>query len=285
MRCPSCSSTVTGERRFCPSCGTPLNVSTGTRVGAAARGGGDTPGTTAATAGTPGPAASASPFTRLMTDPPATAPVDVPVDLPVHVPVDVPDGIAYDEEEVVARQERTTRVLPVDPAGAPHTTARAGDTGRRTGRGLGDRLAPAGDAVRRRARDAADRYRHATADVRLALVGTVLTVVAFLALPYADEAGTAARLGARLWWRPIAAVVATVLLAAATKAGKAGRTAADRLLAAVTVAAVGATEAGLVGLFSGDAAGARIGYYVMLAGLVMVLVAAVRAARRHCGTP
>ncbi len=271
MRCPSCSSTVTGERRFCPSCGTPLNVSTGTRVGAAARRGGDASGTTAAT---PGPAASASPFTRLMTDPPATMPVDTPGSAAVH------DGAAYDEEEVVARQEGTTRVLPVDTGDAPGTTTRRSNTSRPSGHGIGDRLAPAGDAVRRRARDAADRYRHAPADVRLALVGAVLTVVAFLALPYADEAGSAAGLGGRLWWRPIAAVVATVLLASAAKGG---RTAADRLLAAVTVAAVGATEAGLVGLFSGDAAGARIGYYVMLAGLVMVLVAAVRAARRHCG--
>jgi hypothetical protein len=141
-----------------------------------------------------------------------------------------------------------------------------------------------------------------------------VTVLSFLALPYADDTGTAANVGGRLWWRPIAAVVAANLLATTLRiraaratsgdtgtgagpgaaaggdapgagndaAHRAGGTV-DRLLAALVVAAVGATEAGLVGLFSGDTARTRIGYYGMLAGLVTVLVASARAARRRCG--
>jgi hypothetical protein len=163
------------------------------------------------------------------------------------------------------------------------------------GPGLRDRLAPAGAAVGRRADELADRYRTAPPDVRLALIGTVVVVLSFLFLPYAAGTGSAAGHAARLWWRPLAAVVATVLLATTLRprrrtTGTPGTSthtssSTDRLLAALVIATVGATEAGLVGLVSGDAEGARIGYYGMLAGLVTVLFATVRAARRRCGAP
>jgi hypothetical protein len=180
-----------------------------------------------------------------------------------------------------------TQVLP-DPATVRAGTRADGRSGAPAG-GWRERLAPAGDAVRRRAGDLADRYRTAPGDVRLALVGTAITVVAFLLLPYARNDGTAAELGGRLWWRPIAAVAATVLLATTLRAraadGDRPATASgvDRLLTAVVVATVGVTEAGLVGIVSGGAHGVRAGYYGMLAGLLLVLVATVRAARRRCG--
>jgi hypothetical protein len=201
----------------------------------------------------------------------------------------------YPDDPARPVEARTTQVMEVDTA---PPAGRANAAAGRSGTPWRERLAPAGAAVRRRAGDLTDRYRTAPRDVRLALVGAVVTVVSFLLLPYAAGTGSAVDLGGRLWWRPLAAVAAAVLLAttlsrapnatttnrAATATATATGTtnAVDRLLAAVVVATVGATEAGLVGLVSGDADGARIGYYGMLAGLVTVLVAALRAARRRC---
>jgi hypothetical protein len=213
--------------------------------------------------------------------PSPTAPVDVPL----------AGTDPYPDDPARPIEARTTQVMEVDTA---PPAGRANAAAGRSGTPWRERLAPAGAAVRRRAGEFTDRYRTAPRDVRLALVGAVVTVVSFLLLPYAAGTGSAVDLGGRLWWRPLAAVAAAVLLAttlsrapnatttnrAATASGTTN--AVDRLLAAVVVATVGATEAGLVGLVSGDADGARIGYYGMLAGLVTVLVAALRAARRRC---
>jgi hypothetical protein len=173
---------------------------------------------------------------------------------------------------------RTTTVLEV-PTAEPAGYADAG----RSGLPWRRRLAPAAAAVRQRADVLAGRYRAAPRDVRLALVGSVVTVVSFLLLPYAARAGSAFEVGGRLWWRPLTAVAATILLATTLRPA-APVNLLDRLVAAVVVATIGATEAGLVGLVSGDANGARIGYYGMLAGLVTVLFATARAARRR-GAP
>lgn len=258
MRCPTCTSDVADGRRFCPSCGTPLAVTVGAAARATTSEGGDAP---------PEP-----PTRRLDVPEPAAG---MPGPDARGADAAAFDGPPYPDE-----------VTPTIVTRPPGATGRDHD---RHGPNARERLAPAGNAVRRRARAAADRYRAAPADVRFALVGAVLTVVAFLVLPYATRVGTAAHLGGRLWWRPLAAVLATVLLATAgdrdredgrDRAGGDGGY--DRALAAVVVAAIGATEAGLVGIFSGATENARLGYYAMLAGLVTVLVATVRAARRRC---
>ena len=280
MRCPSCSSTVADGRRFCTSCGTPVAAPAGARVGAAAR-------------TEPRPDARTGARTGARSEAPTAA---------VRTPGPYDRRYDYDEEEVVARDERTTQLL--EPVGPDPSAA---SRGRRTG-DAGAALGRAGDAVRRHAGHAADRFGAAPAEVRLAMVGTAVTLLSFLALPYGDGTGTAADHGARLWWRPVAAIVATILLATTLRArdgvrngGRNGGSdgardgdgerlerperaggAVDRLLAALVVATVGATEAGLVGLFSGDTEHARVGFYGLLVGLVIVLVATVRAARRRC---
>lgn len=284
MRCSSCSSTVADGRRFCPSCGTPAATSGGARVGAAARP--DSSSTRTAANGTPSA--------------PSGNPPTAQFEIPAAGPYD--QRYEYDDEEVVAREERTTQLLePVateDRGPSAPRGPRAADAGAALGR--------VGDAARRHAGRAAHRFGAAPAEVRLAMIGTAVTLLSFLALPYGDGTGTAADHGARLWWRPVAAIVATILLATTLRVrGKSADAAADadsdahdasadasrseraggavdRLLAAVVVATVGATEAGLVGLFSGDTEHARIGFYGLLAGLVVVLVATVRAARRRC---
>lgn len=211
--------------------------------------------------------------------------------LPDTAEIVLPDaGTEYDKKDT-AREDGPTRLLPtVEAAEEPApASARAHEAGAALGR--------AGKALRRHAERAADRFGASPVEVRVAMVGATVTVVSFLVLPYAHNTGTAAELGGRLWWRPIAAVLAMVLLAttlrprirrgtaAPVTAGDGAshvRSTVERLLAALVIATVGATEAGLVGLFSGDSRGTRIGYYGMLAGLVMVLVAAARAARRRC---
>jgi hypothetical protein len=290
VNCPSCSSEVATDRRFCPSCGTPLSTGVRTGTGARAEGGADVG--RARTAGillpdgvdsTPGQVTGVSDVTGVAggrAEPYPAEPYAAPT---AHAAPTAPTGRAADPAG-------TTRILAVDP---PTGGRMASEVPRADGRhdGLGDRLAPAGDAVRRRARALTDRYRAAPADVRLALVGAVVTVVGFLLMPYAAHLGTAAAIGGRLWWRPLAAVVATVLVATAAAPSATSTTATtsgtarggmDRLLAAVVVATAGATEAGLVGIVSGDADRARLGYFAMLAGLVVVLFATVRAARRRC---
>jgi len=275
VRCPSCSSTVTDGRRFCPSCGTPL----GATVGAGARVGAVAGTVSSATPDTPAGTARRAPLGE---DAPGTATIVLPdAGDDARAAHDPGAYDANDAEEVVAREERTTQVL-APAVEESRRTARAADAGAALGR--------AGEAVRRHAGRAADRFGAAPVEVRVATIGAAVTVLSFLALPYSGD-GAAASVGGRLWWRPIAAVVATVLLATTLRARPRRATdataahagsAVDRLLAALVVATVGATEAGLVGLFSGDTRGVRIGFYGMLAGLVTVLVAAVRAARRRC---
>jgi hypothetical protein len=303
VRCPSCSSPVADGRRFCSTCGTPLSVT----VGAAARataatstplstnggdarpgaaGGlvlpsGDTAGPTDSGLGTgldsrAGTAFGTDVGTGVGTGEEAgsegAASVADPT-APVAVPGTFAGAEPYPDDPARPIDARTTQVMEVD------TASPAGAAAGRSGTPWRERLAPAGDAARRHARELAGRYRAAPRDVRLALVGAVLTVASFLLLPFAAGTGSAVEIGGRLWWRPLAAVVATVLLATARRAGNA----AERFLAAVVIATIGATEGGLVGLVSGDADGARIGYYGMLAGLAVVLFAAVRAARERCG--
>ena len=204
---------------------------------------------------------------------PVAAPGAVTGAAPGAVPGTFAGADPYPDDPARPNDARTTQVMEVETA-PPAGNAAAG----RSGTPWRERFAPAGDAARRHARELAGRYRAAPRDVRLALVGSVLTVASFLLLPFAAGTGSAVEIGGRLWWRPLAAVAATVLLATARRTGNA----AERFLAAVVIATIGATEAGLVGLVSGDADGARIGYYGMLAGLVVVLFAAVRAARDRC---
>ena len=153
----------------------------------------------------------------------------------------------------------------------------------------GDRVAPAARAARDGARRWADRFEAAPLEVRVAAVGAVITVLSFLLLPYADGLGQPVELAGRLWWRPITAIAATILLASTLRRPRARTPQAtdevprhtDALIAAVAVAAAGVTEAGLLGLVTGDIVRPRVGFYGMLLGLVLVVVAAIRAARRR----
>jgi hypothetical protein len=282
VRCPSCSSAVTDGRRFCPSCGTPVAAATAARVGAAA-----SPAAAArpqsSTAGTP----TGTPLGTPTATPAGTASGNAPAAATAAMP-----AVPYPDEPVADTQRTAHLVTPADAGADPR--GRAGAT-----------LERAGDALRRSASRAADRFGAAPVEVRAALVGTAVVLLAFVLLPYGADGRTAAAVGGRLWWRPVAAVVATFLLATTLRhrttapddagTGTTGRTdgtdrtdrtggTADRLLAALVVATIGATEAGLVGLFSGDTGRTRAGYYVILAGLVTVLVATTRAARRRCRT-
>jgi hypothetical protein len=169
-----------------------------------------------------------------------------------------------------------TRVLTVDePLARPAPAAqpvRAGAPLDRRGRSVAD--------GGREAADRAVRWWHSVGlEVQLALVGTALALVGFFLLPFAVGVGTAAEVGGRVWWRPITAVVATILLATALRPGvdPAGRQ--TRVTTAVALAAAGATEAGLLGIFTGNGRGLRAGYWVMLVGLVIVLVATFLATR------
>jgi hypothetical protein len=139
-------------------------------------------------------------------------------------------------------------------------------------RDVGDRLAGAADVAR-------DRVARLDGNARLAWAGAIVTALGFLLLPYARNGDTAVELGGRLWWRPILAVTAAVLLTTATR----GRWLSTTLVAAVAIAAAAVTEAGLFGLVSSGTAGARVGFFGMLLGCALVIVAAVRAAARRIG--
>lgn len=154
-----------------------------------------------------------------------------------------------------------------DPDGS--TTAVLPPVGRTHEPGLGDRLA-----------DAGARVRHLDLDARLAWIGAGLTTLAFLVLPYSGSRGPAAEIGGRMWWRPILAIAAAALVTAASRRLDAGRLA----IAGVAVASAAATEAGLFAIVSRGSANLRVGFFLILAGTVLVLVAAVRAAARRCAT-
>lgn len=184
---------------------------------------------------------------------------------------------------------------PAEASETGHTTVLSGPpvTGSaRTsgaGTGPGERLAPAARVARDRAQRWADRFGAAPVEVRLAVVGAAVTVLSFLLLPYAEGFGRPVELSGRLWLLPIAAVGATVLLATTLRRPRTSGTATgddvprhtDALLAAVVVATAGVVEAGLLGLLTGVVDRPRAGFYGMLLGLVVVAVAAVRAARRR----
>jgi hypothetical protein len=104
-------------------------------------------------------------------------------------------------------------------------------------------------------------------------------LIAFFLLPYADLVGTAAQHGGRVWWRPITAVTATVLLVLALRREIPAAGAQARIVSALALAAAGATEAGLLGLVTGNGKGLEAGYYVMLLGMVVVLAATFLATR------
>lgn len=147
-----------------------------------------------------------------------------------------------------------------------------GDIDTERGGDLGDRLADVSSAARR-------RVALLDGNARLAWIGAALTALAFLVLPYAGKRGPAVELGGRLWWRPILVVAAAILVTAATR-GLTFDAIAPAGVAAVAVASAAATEAGLFGLVSTTTANLRIGFYVMLLGAVLALVAAVRAVMR-----
>ncbi|HVE99707.1 MAG TPA: hypothetical protein VNA12_11070 [Mycobacteriales bacterium] len=191
-----------------------------------------------------------------------------------------------------------TRAIELDPAPEPYpaeppaaapTTVLAGSSAAPSGPSASDRMAPAADAARERARELAGRFGSAPLEVRLALVGAVVTVLSFLLLPYADGVGRPVEISGRLWWLPIAAVAAAALLASTLRGLRRRSTQpadevprhTDALLAAVVVATAGVIEAGLLRLVTNDVVRPRAGFYGMLIGLVLVVVAAVRAARRR----
>ena len=133
---------------------------------------------------------------------------------------------------------------------------------------LGDRLA-----------EARERVGRVDLNVRLAWIGAGLTVLAFLVLPYAGSRGPGVEVGGRLWWRPLLAIAAAALVHMLARRAYDGdnRTA----IAAVAVASAAVTEAGLFGLVSSSSANLRVGFFLMLLGTVVVLVAALRAATRR----
>ncbi len=144
-------------------------------------------------------------------------------------------------------------------------------------------VAPQVDAVRRAAAQRWADFGRLPAELRLSLVGACVTLVSFFLLTYAAGYDAAVQTGGRLWWRPIAAVGATVLVFLAVRhtrsAGSAARV--DQLLAAVTIATLGVTEAGLIALLSGSERRPGVGFYGMLAGLLLVLAGALLAGRRR----
>lgn len=116
-------------------------------------------------------------------------------------------------------------------------------------------------------------------EVQLAIAGTLLVLIAFFFLPFVGQLGTAAEIGGRVWWRPITAVIATVLLVLALRREISAGGAQARVASALALATAGATEAGLLGLVTGNGQELRAGYHVMLLGMVLVLVAAFLATR------
>jgi hypothetical protein len=158
------------------------------------------------------------------------------------------------------------------PAVAAPAVAGPAATGRAPGVPWGERAATAVAPVRRWLADSG-------LEVQLAIGGTLLVLLAFFFLPFADELGTAAEIGGRVWWRPITAVTATVLLVLALRREIPPSGAQARVVSALALATAGATEAGLLGLVTGNGAGLHAGYYLMLLGLVVVLLAAFLATR------
>ena len=116
-------------------------------------------------------------------------------------------------------------------------------------------------------------------EIQLAIGGTLLVLLAFFFLPFADQLGTAAEIGGRVWWRPITAVTATVLLVLALRRELSPIGAQSRIVSALALASAGATEAGLLGLVTGNGRGLRAGYHLMLVGMVVVLLATFLATR------
>lgn len=254
MTCPTCETDLPGTMRFCPSCGSP--------------------GSTTADGG---------PRTQVM---------------------------ASSDSGEIARGRRQTGVLapPVrdlgsrpDPypaesgvAGPPtsSTTVLTGASQRDDGPSLGDRVAPAAREAKEQANRVAERFGRLPVDVRIALVGALVTVISFLFFDYSVGLPEPVDVAGRLWLLPIAAVAATALLVGSSRRLRTERRATasaadaevprrtDGLLAAVVIATAGTVEAGLFSLLTGDVVGPRAGFYGMLLGLVIVMVACVRAARR-----
>lgn len=172
----------------------------------------------------------------------------------------------------------STQVLDLPPVSDAQPTAVqpappvAVAQARRSGPPVGVRVSAATAPARRWLADSG-------VEVQLALAGSALVVLAFFFLPYADGLGRAVELGGRVWWRPITAVTATILLVLALRRALPAAGVQSRVTTALALAAAGAAEAGLLGLVTGNGDRLRIGYYLMLLGLVLVLVAAFLATR------
>jgi len=200
-----------------------------------------------------------------------------------------------DTGPITRAQPHPAKSPPTGPDASPPTgsttvltsDAAPGDSPRRDGPSVGDRVAPAAREAKQQARRWADRFTALPIELRIALVGTVITVLSFLVFDYAAGLSEPVAVSGRLWLLPIASIAATALLfgsmrrrAVATNDSTEVPRRTDGLLAAVVIAAAGAVEAGLFSLLTGDVVGPRAGFYGMLIGLVVVLVACVRAARR-----
>lgn len=140
---------------------------------------------------------------------------------------------------------------------------------------VGDRGPDVGDRMAGAVADARERVTRLDLSAKLAWAGALLTTLAFLVLPYAGNRGPAVEIGGRLWWRPILAIAAAVLVTAAHRA-YAGTTA----VVAVAVAAAAVSEAGLFALVSSNTGRLGAGFFLMLIGAVLTLVASFRAATR-----
>lgn len=138
---------------------------------------------------------------------------------------------------------------------------------------------PTSHRVREIAGDTRRWWRDAGVELQLAVAGTLGVLVAFFLLPFAAQVGTAAELGGRVWWRPITAVTATILIAVALRPGTTPAGAQARIVTALALSTAGATEAGLLGLLTGNGEGLRAGYWTMLAGLAVVVLASFLATR------
>lgn len=149
-------------------------------------------------------------------------------------------------------------------------------------------LTPVGDPPQARGGDVGDRLAETATDVRvrvarldvdakLAWAGALLATLAFLVLPYSGNRGPAAEVGGRLWWRPLLALATAILVTVTTRRASGTRALA---VAAVATGAAAATESGLFALVSSPSGALRAGFYLMLLGACVTLVAAVRAALR-----
>lgn len=313
MNCPACDAVVSSSNGFCPRCGRLLGARSDGSAAPAGKSLADTaalPVTAPITPGTdPSATARIDPTAAAAAMPSAPRPVPAGGSEPAARP-----ARAAGTASVTGRASATGTVSPSELSGSvasdtattapvPPVTARA------SGTDLADRL-----------RIAADRLGRAAPEVRLALAGAAVVLFGFLALPYALALGAGVEVGGRVWWRPITAVVATALLVAALRVPAADdrdrvasyradargvdeglvdpypagqypggsvaparpRTKDYRLIVvAVVLATVGATEAGLLGLVSGDNPRLRAGYYVMLLGSVLVAAASITAALRR----